>query len=331
MKLYFAPLAYSAVQSFFNRKCAKDATKKTNLSPLLIYSGTSISMSRTLIITADDFGFSPSVNEAVLRAAEFGTLHAASLMVNMPFAEEAVVAMKQRVPTLSLGLHVTLTSGKACTPKEGIPLLVDTAGYFKKGFGGLFMLLRGKNRADVTRQIQRELSSQLSEADRLAKEYSIEFDRLDSHQHVHVLPGMFDLFLDEAVRRNWTLRIPRERFGSVRRFFRRFYFWGLSGLLKREILKYFLPPMEAVPMETPDYFGILDTGKINAAAWREIIAVADRPITEVNVHPSLEPGADEAVWQCSEGDRMFHRSAWRRREFDALLTEKLLVVSYFGG
>ena len=279
-------------------------------------------MSQTLIITADDFGFSPSVNEAVLRAAEFGTLNAASLMVNMPFAEEAVAAMKQRTPNLSLGLHVALTSGKACAPKEEIPLLVDTAGHFRHGFGGLAMLLRGRNRTEAQQQIQRELTAQLAEAERLVKEHTIEFDRLDSHQHVHVLPGIFDMFSDEAVRRRWTLRIPRERFGSAGRFFRRLFAWGPAGLLKREILKYFLPPVEAVPIETPGYFGILDTGKMDAAAWKEIIAVLSRPVTEVNVHPSLEPGADEAVWQCSGGDRMFHRSAWRRREFDALLTEE---------
>jgi len=274
-------------------------------------------MSQPLTITADDFGFSPSVNEAVLRAAEFGTLNAASLMVNMPFAEEAVVAMKQRVPNLSLGLHIALTSGKACTSKAEIPLLVDTAGHFKHGFGGLLMLLRGKNRAEAIRQIQWELTAQIVEADRLAKEHTIKFHRLDSHQHVHVLPGLFDMFAEEAKRRYWRLRIPRERFGSVGRFFRRFLAWGPAGLLKREILKHFLPPIEGA-----DYFGILDTGKMNMAAWREILAVLDRPITEINIHPSLEPGTDETAWQCSEGDRVFHRSVWRKRELDVLLTEE---------
>ena len=274
-------------------------------------------MSRTFIITADDFGFSPSVNEAVLRAAEFGTLHAASLMTNMPFAEEAVATMKQRTPNLQLGPHVALTSGTACAPKEEIPLLVDATGHFHRGFGGLLMLLRGKDGAEAKRQIQREFNAQLSEADRLAKEHDIEFKHLDSHQHVHVLPGIFEMFLDEATRRDWTLRIPRERFGSTGRFFRRMFSWGPVGLLKREILKYFLPSVAG-----PDYFGILDTGKMDAAAWKEILAIADRPITEVNIHPSLEPGVDAVTWRCSEGDRLFHRSAWRRKEFDAIVNEE---------
>ena len=272
---------------------------------------------RTLTITADDFGFSPSVNEAVLRAAEFGTLNAASLMTNMPFAEEAAAATKQRMPHLNLGLHFTLTSGIPIAPKEEVHLLVDDNGHFRYGFGGLVRLLYGKNNVEIKQQIRREFTAQLSEIDRLTKEYDLRFDRLDSHQHIHVLPGIFDILYEEANRRGWTLRIPRERFGSSRRFFCRFLSWGAAGLLKREILKYFLPPIAG-----PDYFGILDTGKMDTAAWNEIVAVLTGSAVEVNIHPSLEPGADEAVWRCSEGDRMFHRSIWRRKEFDTIVNEE---------
>ena len=42
-----------------------------------------------LIVTADDLGFSPSVNGAIIEANKNGVLTAASLMVNMPFAEQA--------------------------------------------------------------------------------------------------------------------------------------------------------------------------------------------------------------------------------------------------
>jgi len=39
---------------------------------------------RRLIVNADDFGLSPSVNEAVVRAHRDGVLTTASLMVNEP-------------------------------------------------------------------------------------------------------------------------------------------------------------------------------------------------------------------------------------------------------
>ena len=45
--------------------------------------------SRRLIVNADDFGLSPSVNAAVIRAHREGVLTTASLMVNEPAADEA--------------------------------------------------------------------------------------------------------------------------------------------------------------------------------------------------------------------------------------------------
>src|SRR5262249_15424164 len=45
---------------------------------------------RFLIVTADDFGLHPSVNEAVERGARDGVLTAASLMVAAPAAADAV-------------------------------------------------------------------------------------------------------------------------------------------------------------------------------------------------------------------------------------------------
>ena len=57
---------------------------------------------KSLIITADDFGASSQVNEAVERAHVQGVLSAASLMVSAPGAAEAV-AIAQRTPSLAVG------------------------------------------------------------------------------------------------------------------------------------------------------------------------------------------------------------------------------------
>src|SRR4051812_15289956 len=45
---------------------------------------------RRLIVNADDFGASPSINEAVIRAHHEGILTSGSLMVNEPGFDEAV-------------------------------------------------------------------------------------------------------------------------------------------------------------------------------------------------------------------------------------------------
>ncbi|HEY4984932.1 MAG TPA: ChbG/HpnK family deacetylase, partial [Verrucomicrobiae bacterium] len=62
---------------------------------------------RRLIVNADDFGRSHSIDEAVIRAHRDGILTTASLMVNEPGLDEAVALAKQN-PKLGVGLHLSL-------------------------------------------------------------------------------------------------------------------------------------------------------------------------------------------------------------------------------
>jgi predicted glycoside hydrolase/deacetylase ChbG (UPF0249 family) len=62
---------------------------------------------RTLIVTADDFGRSNGVNRGVASAHESGIVTSASLMVRWPAAEGAA-ALARALPRLSVGLHVDL-------------------------------------------------------------------------------------------------------------------------------------------------------------------------------------------------------------------------------
>src|SRR5678816_1339257 len=82
---------------------------------------------RRLIVNADDFGRSSSINEAVIRAHREGILTTASLMVNEEATQEAVTLAKEN-PSLGVGLHLTLLQGHSALSHEDIPLLVNQKG-----------------------------------------------------------------------------------------------------------------------------------------------------------------------------------------------------------
>src|SRR5580700_2135827 len=84
---------------------------------------------RRLIVNADDFGRSESINRAVLRAHREGILTSASLMVNEPSAGPAI-QMARENPKLGVGLHLALVCGASALPPEQIPHLVDGRGQF---------------------------------------------------------------------------------------------------------------------------------------------------------------------------------------------------------
>src|SRR5579885_3332619 len=74
---------------------------------------------RRLVVNADDFGRSASINAAVIRAHREGVLTTASLMVNEPACAEAL-ALARENPRLGVGLHLTLLMGRAALPPAEI-------------------------------------------------------------------------------------------------------------------------------------------------------------------------------------------------------------------
>ena len=302
---------------------------------------------KKLIVNADDLGLSPGVNRAILQGVAQGGITAASLMVNIPFAEDAAAQVGATCPDLSVALHFCLTSGQAILPQQAIPALVDAGGYFKFGFMGLWRgLASRKTRTDVLAQATAELNAQLHRVERLATQYSLRFDHLDSHQHIHVLPGLLELFEREAEKRRLILRVPHEPFGDCRRVLRRFTSWFPGGLARKAILDYHLyrynlryhlrrsrrdrPAFCDNPgirtEQQVGYFGILDTGQAGQAAFREIVRVirddqSGCEIFELNIHPACcedehrEEVQDGGV-SFSKGDAEFQRSPWRRREWE---------------
>ena len=117
---------------------------------------------RYLIVNADDFGQSRSVNWGIIEAHEHGIVTSASLMVRWPAAAEAVVYSRQH-PNLSLGLHVDL-------------------GEWAYRGGDWVLLYQVVPFNDIA-AVADEVARQLAMFRRLVGK---EPTHIDSHQHVHL-------------------------------------------------------------------------------------------------------------------------------------------------
>jgi hypothetical protein len=120
-------------------------------------------ISKTLFVTADDFGDSPQVNAAVLRAHREGILRFASLMVLRPAAAEAAAVAKD-TPTLGVGLHLELCSDEP--EKAGLRYFFDA-----------------KARAGVEGEIRRQIEALLA--------LGIKPTHADGHSNIHIHPVIF--------------------------------------------------------------------------------------------------------------------------------------------
>lgn len=89
---------------------------------------------RVIIINADDLGVTRSTNQAILQMFQSHAITSTSLMVPADAAYEAAQQCS-RIHTLSVGIHITLTSHKSrrykpITTQEKVLSLTDEQGYF---------------------------------------------------------------------------------------------------------------------------------------------------------------------------------------------------------
>ena len=141
---------------------------------------------KQLIVNADDLGLTPGVNRGILRAFQDGIVTSASLLVTGSAFEEAVALVRQN-PDLDIGLHLTLVEERAVLGRELLPTLVDETGRFPRTSGEFF------RRAFLGRiswdEVEREIAAQIARFQKTG----LRLSHLDSHQHVHMFPPVFQI------------------------------------------------------------------------------------------------------------------------------------------
>jgi hopanoid biosynthesis associated protein HpnK len=264
-------------------------------------------MARRIIINADDFGLCKGVNEAVAKAHEVGVLTSATLMTNMPAAEEAVEIAKT-LPSLGVGVHLNLSEGRAVSKESCVNCLLDSDGRFAHSplkLSAMCIALHA-----VRRAIETELAAQIQ----WVFDSGLVPTHLDSHKHIHSFPAIFPIvcrlasrfkipairwpFEPKAVcRRPWPLLTEdgRKRAAIVRTMAK------INRIQNRDFLK------------TEGLFGIAHTGRVDVNFLRAVALYSPAAIAEVMTHPGLANGLDPVQTRLVEQ---------RRIEFEALCNEK---------
>jgi hopanoid biosynthesis associated protein HpnK len=239
---------------------------------------------RRLIVNADDFGRSLSVNEAVARAHREGILTTASLMVNEPACDKAI-ALARENPRLGVGLHLTLLSGKSALPPERIPGLVNARGEFshQPGVTGFRYFFQH----DLREQLRAEIHAQFARF----RATGLPLDHVNGHLHIHLHPTVFRILMEDAAPLGiGHLRLTREPFwrdvplAKGNRFYRSTHAaiylllsWCAQPALRRQNIRH-----------TQRVFGLLQNARVNEQYILKLLAILPRGDSELYSHPSLD-------------------------------------------
>jgi chitin disaccharide deacetylase len=232
-----------------------------------------------LVITADDFGLHPDVNEAVEIAHRFGILSAASLMVAGPAAADAV-RRARRLPSLRVGLHLALVDARSLLPPSEISNLVDTSGRLRADMfrAGIDIALR----PSLRHQLSAEIAAQF-EAYRAS---GLALDHVNVHRHFHLHPVVAGMIMEVARRYGaGAVRVPLEPIALLKRLdaetgWRSRVLRPWSLLLRMRAERHQLLVPDAV-------FGIAWSGAMTKPRLLALLRTLPPGLIEIYMHPAM--------------------------------------------
>jgi hopanoid biosynthesis associated protein HpnK len=232
-----------------------------------------------LIITADDFGAAPEVNEAVERAYRNGVLTAASLMVGAPAAADAIERAKS-MPKLGIGLHIVLAEYWPVLPASAVPALVDARGRFHSHM--IWPSVKMFCVPEVRRQVAAEIEAQFG----AFAASGLRLDHVNAHKHFHLHPTVAGLILEIGRRYGMTaLRVPCEPVAVLRQTEPP----GVGGGIRRMWAKRLGKRVTAAGIRAPDHvFGLCWSGAMTEDRLSGLLANLPDGVSEIYLHPAIK-------------------------------------------
>ncbi|MFC1480070.1 carbohydrate deacetylase [Candidatus Omnitrophota bacterium] len=237
---------------------------------------------KSLIVNADDVGFSDAINEAAKDCYLAGAITGVSVLACGRRFQEAC-AMLRDLGKTEVGVHLTLTGNlPPCTEQrlEVRTLLRDKDLFVGNYWGFMALYFRKKLEAG---QIHLELANQI----RRVKDEGLNVTHLDSHEHIHMFPEV--LKITRALAEEFDvpyIRLPLEEVGVIRKRFL------LKDLLRHAGLKAFGLTSKGIlsgaQVKCNDFFlGHFHSGRIDDDILIFMMENLADGITELAVHPAV--------------------------------------------
>ena len=240
-------------------------------------------MSKHLVVTADDFGMSIEVNEAVEEAHRNGILTNASLVVAGAAAADAIRRAK-RMPGLGVGLHLAIFGAPAQQSGEAQQMIApDGENLGEKPVStGIGIMFSPATRAAAKREIEAQF--------RAFGQSGLELGHLDGHWHCHQHPTILNLAI--AAGRPLGLRavrIPYEGLGWSHRVtgHRRLGARIGHAVSHAPLAGFMRLRTKAAGLRANDhFFAKSDAGSVSGDQLLGLLQNLPDGVTEVGLHPS---------------------------------------------
>ncbi len=240
---------------------------------------------KTLIINADDFGFTRDVNAGIVHAHREGVLTSTTLMANGGAFDDAV-RLAHETPSLDVGCHLVLIQGRALTTGQAFPETPRDV---------LMGMLRGG--FDVSAEFRAQIQKLI--------DAGVQVTHLDSHKHTHIMPSVFRT----VVRLAQEFQIPYVRLPFDRTAP---YLGRLCSVLDPRYRKF---AMRRNVRMTDHFLGYRLTGTLNEETLQTALSGLQKGTTEFMCHPGFLDSELQAASTRLKDSRV--------RELEALVSPRI--------
>lgn len=237
-----------------------------------------------VVVNADDLGLHPRIDEGILRAHAEGVVTSATVLAGGRNLSEAVA--RARAQKLPMGVHLCVTTHlKPCAP-AGFVRWLAPGGRFRKDWREF--AAAWASQLIPAEEVTLELKAQIE----TVRSLGVEIDHLDTHQHLHLLPGMRRLVEAIAVERGLPMRWPDER-PSLRWLFRP------RAAVKTALLSSLARVRRDGKARRIRSHGVFEAGALDERALLRLLRKLGPGSHEIVCHPGLAPGVvlEDPSWR----------------------------------
>ncbi|MER2559475.1 MAG: ChbG/HpnK family deacetylase [Myxococcaceae bacterium] len=237
-----------------------------------------------LVLNADDLGLHPRIDEGIFRAREEGVLTSTTVLVTGRTARFAID--RARTLGLGIGVHLCLTTHLAPAAEARDVRWLAPGGRFRKNWAELSMAWLGG--LIPREEVALEFAAQLSRA----RAMGAQVDHLDTHQHLHLLPGLAPIVEGLAAREGLPVRWPRER-PQVR------WLAHPGSAAKTALISGLARAQRNEQAKRVRAWGVFESGRLNVTRLVRLLEKLPEGDHEIVMHPGLAPGlvSEDPSWR----------------------------------
>lgn len=306
-------------------------------------------------IHADDYALTVNTSKDMLSCMSQGQLDSISIVPNMSCFKTCMELFYQEIPQMpflpKLSVHLDFVEGRCLAGADRVPMLVrENSALMGLSWGGLFLCsyLPWKRRK-AKEQLKREMKAQIDtvqeavkKAVTIAQEHGIPCSqkklRIDSHQHAHMIPVVWEALTELIAREKYEVEYIRNSKEVLGAFISAVSLWKTYrpvNFIKNRLLSLYSYKADLYAkvhgMDQMYLWGLVMSGHMDydriVRLYPKIAAKAEREgrVLEILFHPGLTLPEEVTEETGEEAARDFYLRQDRHVEMEAVRRMKELI------